>query len=122
MTVVPDELEAVTEVCRAHIEVITKACRRAPLPPQPKRETQAIVRERREARSAAMRSQDRVGHSEVRANPVHEAIYYYLRAADGEENGYLCNRQVGISHLSTAECITLVTHQKYYASEITVIQ
>ena len=34
MTVVADELEAVTDVCRAHIEDITKACKRAPLPPQ----------------------------------------------------------------------------------------
>ena len=57
MAVVADELEAVTDVCRAHIVDIAKACKRAPLPrQQPKKETRAIVRQREAGEAASRRA------------------------------------------------------------------
>ena len=79
MAVVADELEAVTDVCRAHIEDIARACKRVPLPrQQPQKETRAIVRRARYERILFLRP--------------------YLLAAGGEEDGHLCNRQVGMLH------------------------
>ena len=98
MTVVADELEDITDICRAHIEDITKTCKWALLPPQPEKETRAIVRERRGARETVSRSRDRVGQREVRANPISEAIFCIFHQP--------AKRSTGIFATDKSECRT----------------
>ena len=110
--VVADELETVTDVCRAHIEDIAKACKRAPLPlQQPKKETRAIVRQR-EACEAASRRRDGVGRREVRANPISEAISSSSRRKGGRASLQLASRNVAQlnNRVCNLDCTSHVIH------------